>query len=98
MFRYRPQPFRRFSAVCRPQLPRGMIARVRGSVSEQCVKSIAAKQTQRLYALERTASRSTSPPSRVDGKMAVLLRLQMLGHYDVLVVVTAFLLCGITQA
>lgn len=30
--------------------------------------------------------------------MAAAQHLQMLGHYDVLIVVTAFLLCGITQA
>lgn len=61
-------------------------------------KSIAAAK-RRQERLRRARRAADITPSRVGGgKMAVFVRLQMLGHYDVLVVVTAFLLCGITQA
>lgn len=88
---YRPQPFRgRFSAFAAAQQSRD--ARLNKSIP---------RLRAHAPARESAIGRGASTPSRVvadDNKMAAPWHLQMLGHYDVLIVVTAFLLCGISQA
>lgn len=91
---YRPQPFRDRSSAfaaaeqsCDAGLNKSIPRDADGaSLCTRCDKSLRPRG---------------STPSRVvtdDSKMAAPRHLQMLGHYDVLIVVTAFLLCGITQA